>query len=128
MGSRLAFVRMGETEEGMEIAKRALANLGAQMRKELSDVYRGLLEYGELQPAFEINDAIRDAFIAIANLSASRGRSASPFQSPIPAEQSRSATLPRTTASNAAPGFEDRQQESNGQGRRGHDRRIEHVA
>jgi hypothetical protein len=46
MGSRFAFVRMGETEEGTEIAKRALANVGheAQMRKELSDAYRGLLE------------------------------------------------------------------------------------
>jgi hypothetical protein len=39
------------------------------MRKELSDAHRGLLEYGELQPAFEINDAIRDAFIAMADLS-----------------------------------------------------------
>ena len=71
MGSRFTFVRMGETEEGTEIAKRALANVGheTQMRKELSDAYRGLLEYGELQPALEINDAIRDAFIAMANLS-----------------------------------------------------------
>jgi Domain of unknown function (DUF3854) len=71
MGSRFTFVRMGEDEEGTEIAKRALANVGheTQMRKELSDAYRGLLEYGQLQPAFEINDAIRDAFIAMANLS-----------------------------------------------------------
>ena len=71
MGSRFAFARMGETEDGAEIAKRALDNVGheAQMRKELSDAYRGLLEYGERQPAFEINDAIRDAFIAMANLS-----------------------------------------------------------
>jgi hypothetical protein len=114
MYSSFAFVRMGETEEGTEIARRALANVGAQMRKELSDAYRDLLEYGELQAAFEINDAIRDAFIAIANLSASRDRPASPFQSRIPAGLSRLATLPRTTASNAAPGFEDRQQESNG--------------
>ena len=52
---------MGETEEGTEIAKRALANVGheTQMRKELSDAYRGLLEYGQCQPALEINDAIR---------------------------------------------------------------------
>jgi len=71
MGSRFTFVRMGEAEEGTEIAKRALANVGreTQMRKELSDVYGGLLEYGQLQPALEINDAIRDAFIAMANLS-----------------------------------------------------------
>jgi hypothetical protein len=71
MGSRFTFVRMGEDEEGTEIAKRALANVGheAQMRKELSDAYRGLIEYGQLQPALEINDAIRDAFIAMANLS-----------------------------------------------------------
>jgi hypothetical protein len=71
MGSRFTFVRMGETEEGTEIAKRALANVGheAQMRKELSDAYRGLLEYAQRQPALEINDAIRDAFIAMANLS-----------------------------------------------------------
>jgi hypothetical protein len=71
MGSRFTFVRMGETEEGTEIAKRALANVGheTQMRKELSDAYRGLLEYGQLQPTLEINDAIRDAFIAMANLS-----------------------------------------------------------
>ncbi len=70
MGSRFTFVRMGEDEEGTEIAKRALANVGheTQMRKELSDAYRGLLEYGQLQPALEINDAIRDAFIATANL------------------------------------------------------------
>lgn len=39
------------------------------MGKELSDAYRGLLECGERQPALEINDAIRDAFIAMANLS-----------------------------------------------------------
>ena len=52
-----------------EIAKRALANVGheTQMRKELSDAYRGLIEYGQLQPAFEINEAFRDAFIARAN-------------------------------------------------------------
>jgi hypothetical protein len=70
MGSRFTFVRMGEDEEGTEIAKRALANVGheTQMRKELSDAYRGLLEYGQPQPALEINDAIRDAFIATANL------------------------------------------------------------
>src|SRR4029453_10585573 len=71
MGSRFTFVRMGEDEEGTEIAKRALANVGheTQMRKELSEAYRGLIEYGQLQPAFEINEAIRDAFIAMANLS-----------------------------------------------------------
>jgi hypothetical protein len=48
MGSRFTFVRMGETEEGTEIAQRALANVGheAQMRKELSDAYRNLLETG----------------------------------------------------------------------------------
>jgi hypothetical protein len=39
------------------------------MRKELSDAYQGLIEYGQLQPPLEINDAIRDAFIAMANLS-----------------------------------------------------------
>jgi hypothetical protein len=71
MGSRFTFVRMGEDEEGTEIAKRALANVGheTQMRKELSEAYVGLLVYGQLQPALEINDAIRDAFIATANLS-----------------------------------------------------------
>jgi hypothetical protein len=70
MGARWLFVRTGEEEEGDDIASRALEHVGHedQMRAELREVVRGLLQFGKLGEPYEVTETVRQALIALANL------------------------------------------------------------